>query len=118
MFGGLRLGVSSVGGGTVIMTSLMLLYPTLSALRLVGTDLVQAVPLVIAAAIGHVRVTGVGWSLRLPLLIGGAGGTYLGSRVAGRVPSGLIRRGITIVLAVTAAAMLGPPPALVGALAR
>src|SRR5699024_6043062 len=50
-------------------------------------------------------------------LRGGCLGPYLGSRVAGRVPSGLIRRGITIVLAVTAAAMLGAPPALVGALA-
>jgi len=115
--GGLMVGVTSVGSGTVIMMCIMLLYPTLSALRLVGTDLVQAVPLVIAAAIGHVMVTGVDWSLLLPLLIGGAVGTYLGSRVAGRVPSGLIRRGITIVLAVTAAAMLGAPPALVGALA-
>ena len=115
--GGLMVGITSVGSGTVIMMCIMLLYPTLSALRLVGTDLVQAVPLVIAAAIGHVMVTGVDWSLLLPLLIGGAVGTYLGSRVAGRVPSGLIRRGITIVLAVTAAAMLGAPPALVGALA-
>ena len=115
--GGLMVGITSVGSGTVIMMCIMLLYPTLAALRLVGTDLVQAVPLVIAAAVGHVMVTGVDWALLLPLLVGGAVGTYFGSKFAGRVPNGLIRRGITIVLAVTASAMLGAPPLLIAVIA-
>ena len=115
--GGLMVGITSVGSGTVIMMCIMLLYPTLAALRLVGTDLVQAVPLVIAAAVGHVMVTGVDWALLLPLLVGGAVGTYFGSKFAGRVPNGLIRRGITIVLAVTASAMLGAPPLMIAAIA-
>lgn len=114
VIGGLMVGITSVGSGTVIMMCIMLLYPTLAALRLVGTDLVQAVPLVIAAAIGHVMVTGVDWNLLVPLLIGGAVGTFFGSKFASRVPQGLIRRGITIVLAVTASAMLGASPALIG----
>ena len=50
--GGLLVGITSVGSGSLIMVALLLLYPTLSAVRLVGTDLVQAVPLVLAAAIG------------------------------------------------------------------
>ena len=115
--GGLMVGITSVGSGTVIMMCIMLLYPTLSALRLVGTDLVQAVPLVIAAAVGHVMVTGVDWALLLPLLVGGAVGTYFGSKFASRLPGGLIRRGITIVLAVTASAMLGAPPLMIAAIA-
>lgn len=115
--GGLMVGITSVGSGTVILMCIMLLYPTLSALRLVGTDLVQAVPLVIAAAIGHVLVTGVDWNLLLPLLVGGAIGTFAGSHFAGRIPGGLIRRGITIVLTVTAAAMLGATPVQIGLLA-
>ena len=53
--GGLLVGITSVGSGSLIMVALLLIYPTLSAVRLVGTDLVQAVPLVLAAAIGHVR---------------------------------------------------------------
>ena len=114
VIGGLMVGITSVGSGTVIMMCIMLLYPTLAALRLVGTDLVQAVPLVIAAAIGHVMVTGVDWNLLVPLLIGGSIGTFFGSKFASRVPQGLIRRGITIVLAVTASAMLGASPALIG----
>lgn len=117
VIGGLMVGITSVGSGTVIMMCIMLLYPTLAALRLVGTDLVQAVPLVIAAAIGHVMVTGVDWALLLPLLVGGAVGTFFGSKFAGRVPGGLIRRGITIVLAVTASAMLGAPPLLIAVIA-
>ncbi|MDZ4236502.1 MAG: sulfite exporter TauE/SafE family protein, partial [Dietzia sp.] len=66
---------------------------------------------------GHVMVTGVDWALLVPLLIGGSIGTFFGSRVAGRVPQGLIRRGITIVLAVTASAMLGASPPLIGVIA-
>ena len=50
--GGLLVGITSVGSGSLIMVALLLLYPTLSAVRLVGTDLVQAVPLVLAAAVG------------------------------------------------------------------
>jgi uncharacterized membrane protein YfcA len=45
-FGGLLVGITSVGSGSLIMVALLLLFPTLSALKLVGTDLVQAVPLV------------------------------------------------------------------------
>lgn len=117
VIGGLMVGITSVGSGTVILMCIMLLYPSLAALRLVGTDLVQAVPLVIAAAIGHVMVTGVDWDLLVPLLIGGAVGTFVGSKFAGTVPQGLIRRGITIVLAVTATAMLGASPAVIGLVA-
>ena len=42
--GGLLVGITSVGSGSVIMIALLMLYPGLSAVRLVGTDLVQAVP--------------------------------------------------------------------------
>src|SRR5689334_89841 len=49
--GGLLVGITSVGSGSVIMIALLMLYPGLSAVKLVGTDLVQAVPLVLAAAV-------------------------------------------------------------------
>ena len=117
LVGGLMVGVTSVGSGTLIMMCIMLLYPTLAPLRLVGTDLVQAVPLVIAAAVGHLMVTGVDWSLVWPLLIGGTIGTFIGSRLAPWMPSGIIRRSIAIVLALTGIAMLGAPPVLLAFLA-
>ncbi len=69
--GGLLVGLTSVGSGSIIMVALLLLHPGLAARRLVGTDLVQAVPLVLAAAVGHVIVSGVTWTVLLPLVLGG-----------------------------------------------
>ena len=113
-FGGLMVGITSVGSGSLIMVALLLLYPTLSAVRLVGTDLVQAVPLVLAAAISHWIVDGVEWAVLIPLVVGGSPGTFLGSRMANWVSQSVIRRGIVIVLTLTGLNMLGVDPALVG----
>ena len=113
-FGGLLVGITSVGSGSLIMVALLLLYPTLSAVRLVGTDLVQAVPLVLSAAIGHVIVTGVDWSVLIPLIVGGTPGTFLGARLAHWVSQSVIRRGIVIVLTLTGLKMLGVSPEAVG----
>ena len=72
--GGLLVGITSVGSGSVIMVALLMLYPGLSAVRLVGTDLVQAVPLVLAAAISNIALHGLDWELLIPLVVGlGAG---------------------------------------------
>lgn len=51
--GGLVVGMTSVGSGSLIIIALMALYPGLKASQLVGTDLLQAVPLVASAAFGH-----------------------------------------------------------------
>jgi uncharacterized protein len=112
--GGLLVGVTSVGSGSLIMVALLLLYPTLSAVRLVGTDLVQAVPLVLSAAISHWIVSGVEWSVLIPLVLGGSPGTFLGARLANWVSQSVIRRGIVIVLSLTGLSMLGVPPRIVG----
>jgi len=112
--GGLLVGITSVGSGSLIMVALLLLYPTLSAVRLVGTDLVQAVPLVLSAAISHMIVSGADWSVLIPLIIGGSPGTFLGARIANRVSQSVIRRGIVIVLTLTGLTMLGVPPRIVG----
>ena len=114
MVGGLLVGVTSVGSGSLIMVCLILLYPALSSRRLVGTDLVQAVPLVVAAAVGHVLVQGVDPEVLVPLVLGGTPGTFLGSRLSGVVSSSMTRRGIAIVLLLTGLAMLTVPPTWVG----
>jgi uncharacterized membrane protein YfcA len=113
-FGGLLVGITSVGSGSLIMVSMLLLYPTLAAPRLVGTDLVQAVPLVLAAAVGHVLNEGVLWAVLIPLVLGGTPGTFLGAKLAGWVSQSVIRRGIVIVLTLTGLKMLGVPPQWVG----
>lgn len=112
--GGLLVGITSVGSGSLIMVSLVLLYPMLSAKRLVGTDLVQAIPLVMAASISHVIVSGVDWGVLLPLILGGSPGTYLGAKLSAVVPQSVTRRGIAIVLSLTGLAMLGVDPVWVG----
>jgi uncharacterized protein len=112
--GGLLVGITSVGSGSLIMVALLLIYPTLSAVRLVGTDLVQAVPLVLAAAVGHVVTDGVTWAVLIPLVLGGTPGTFIGARMAAWVSQSVIRRGIVIVLSLTGLKMLGVPPEWVG----
>lgn len=104
--GGLLVGVTSVGSGSVIMIALVILYPGLSALRLVGTDLVQAVPLVLAAAISNIALNGLDWHILVPLVIGSTPGTILGSQIAPRVPQSYIRRGIVVVLTMSGLALL------------
>jgi uncharacterized membrane protein YfcA len=104
--GGLLVGVTSVGSGSIIMVALLMLYPGLSAVKLVGTDLVQAVPLVLAAAIANVAIHGLDWNLLIPLVIGSVPGTILGSRLAPRVPQSYIRRGIVVVLTMSGVALL------------
>ena len=104
--GGLLVGITSVGSGSVIMIALLMLYPGLSAVKLVGTDLVQAVPLVLAAAISNIAIHGIDWSILVPLVLGSLPGTLLGSRIAPRVPQSIIRRGIVIVLTMSGIALL------------
>ncbi|GAA4088752.1 sulfite exporter TauE/SafE family protein [Nocardioides kongjuensis] len=106
MLGGLLVGVTSVGSGSVIMIALLMLYPGLSAVRLVGTDLVQAVPLVLSAALANIAIHGLEWDLVIPLVLGSVPGTLLGSRLAPRVPQSFIRRGIVIVLTMSGVALL------------
>lgn len=104
--GGLLVGITSVGSGSVIMIALLMLYPGLAAVRLVGTDLVQAVPLVLAAAISNIILNGLDWSILIPLVIGSVPGTLIGAKIAPRVPQSVIRRGIVIVLTMSGVALL------------
>ena len=104
--GGLLVGITSVGSGSVIMIALLMLYPGLSAVRLVGTDLVQAVPLVLAAAISNITLHGLDWSILIPLVIGSVPGTVLGSTIAPLVPQSVLRRGIVVVLTMSGVALL------------
>ncbi|MBC2931642.1 sulfite exporter TauE/SafE family protein [Nocardioides sp. zg-1228] len=106
MLGGLLVGITSVGSGSVIMIALLMLYPGLSAVKLVGTDLVQAVPLVLAAAISNIALHGIDWGILIPLVIGSVPGTIIGAHLAPRVPQSFIRRGIVIVLTMSGVALL------------
>ena len=105
--GGLVVGMTSVGSGSLIIIALLALYPALSAASLVGTDLVQAVPLVASAALGHVLFGDFRLDLTASLLIGCLPGVYLGARVSSRAPGGLVRRALALVLLASALKLLG-----------
>jgi uncharacterized protein len=105
--GGLVVGMTSVGSGSLIIIALLALYPMLSAASLVGTDLVQAVPLVTSAAVGHLLFGDFRLELTASLLIGCLPGVYLGARLSSRAPGGLVRRALALVLLASALKLLG-----------
>lgn len=98
LLGGMVVGVTSVGSGSLMMVLLLFLYPKLKASQLVGTDLVQAVPLVGAAALGHLLFGDVQFGLTSSLVIGAIPGVYFGSRLSARAPDHWIRPALMTVL--------------------
>jgi uncharacterized membrane protein YfcA len=96
--GGLLVGMTSVGSGSLIIIGLMLVYPGLKASQLVGTDLVQAVPLVASAALGHILFGDFSLAVSLPIIIGGIPGALIGAHLSARLPGGVIRRALAFVL--------------------
>jgi hypothetical protein len=107
--GGLVVGMTSVGSGSLIIIALLALYPLMSAASLVGTDLVQAVPLVTSAALGHLLFGDFRLELTASLLIGCLPGVYLGARLSSRAPAGLVRRALALVLLASALKLLELP---------
>src|SRR5690606_34732861 len=107
MVGGLIVGMSSVGSGSLIIVALLALYPALKANQLVGTDLVQAVPLVCAAALGHLFFGEFQFAVTTSLVIGSIPGVYLGARISSRAPGGVIRAALAVVLLASALKLLG-----------
>src|SRR5580704_15507926 len=70
LVGGLIVGMTSVGSGSLMIVLLLFLYPMLSAGQLVGTDLTQAVPLTLAAALGALAFGHVEFGVTTSIVIG------------------------------------------------
>ena len=104
--GGIVVGFTSVGSGSLIIIALMMLYPTLTANELVGTDLVQAVPLVASAALGHLLFGDFHLDLTTSLLLGCIPGVWVGAHLSSRAPGGLVRRALAFVLLASALKLL------------
>jgi uncharacterized protein len=105
--GGLVVGITSVGSGSLMIILLLMLYPQLKLSELVGTDLVQAVPLVTSAAIGHLLFGNFQLALTGSILIGSIPGVFLGARFSSRAPDHVIRPALIVVLGVSALKLLG-----------
>lgn len=111
--GGLIVGMTSVGSGSLIIVLLLLLYPSLAAGQLVGTDLVQAVPLVGAAALGHLLFGDVEFGLAGSLMLGAIPGVLIGARISSRAPDHIIRPILVVVLLASGAKLLDAPNELI-----
>jgi uncharacterized membrane protein YfcA len=113
--GGVVVGMTSVGSGSLIIVILLALYPMLRPNDLVGTDLVQAIPLVAAAALGHAIFGDLKLDLAAAVLIGSVPGVLIGARLSSRAPAGVVRAALVIVLIASALKLFEVPTAAVGA---
>ncbi|MFI5910153.1 sulfite exporter TauE/SafE family protein [Dactylosporangium sp. NPDC051541] len=111
--GGLVVGMTSVGSGSLIIVILLALYPALAPRDLVGTDLVQAIPLVVAAALGHALFGDLKLDLAAAVLVGSVPGVLLGARLSARAPAGVVRAALVIVLIASALKLFAVPTNLV-----
>jgi uncharacterized membrane protein YfcA len=115
VIGGLAVGMTSVGAGSLVIALLLLAYPRLSPKQLVGTDIVQAIPLVASAALGHLLFGEVRLSVTASLLIGAIPAVYVGARLSAQASPRVIRPVISGVLMGSALALLHvPTPGIIG----
>lgn len=96
---GVLVTVSSVGAGALGAAALFFLYPRLTTVKIVGTDIVHAVPLTAVAGLGHASLGTVDFSLLGSLLLGSLPGIWLGSHVAGNIPERILRPVLAVMLA-------------------
>jgi len=105
--GGLVVGLTSVGSGSLMIILLLMLYPKLRLSELVGTDLVQAIPLVASAALGHALFGDFQLALTASILIGSVPGVFIGAQLSSRAPDALIRPALILVLLGSSLKLLG-----------
>ncbi|MET8152074.1 sulfite exporter TauE/SafE family protein [Actinoplanes sp. NPDC049668] len=113
--GGVIVGMTSVGSGSLIIVALLALYPKLRANDLVGTDLIQAIPLVVSAALGHALFGDLKLDIAAAVLLGSIPGVLIGARISSRAPGGIVRAALVIVLLASALKLLDVPTPAVGA---
>jgi hypothetical protein len=106
VFGGFMVGMTSVGSGSLVIVLLMLLYPRLSTNVQVGTNLVQAVPLVAMAALGQALFGHIDFQVAGSLIIGSVPGTFIGARVSSRAPDAIVRPVLVALLVASGLALL------------
>jgi uncharacterized membrane protein YfcA len=105
--GGLVVGVTSVGSGSLMIVLLLMLYPRIRMSELVGTDLVQAIPLVSSAALGHLLFGDFQLGLSASILIGSIPGVFAGALFSTRAPDHVIRPALMVVLLGSSLKLLG-----------
>jgi uncharacterized protein len=98
VIGGVIVGITSVGSGSLMIILLLFLYPSIGANQLVGTDLTQAVPLTTAAAIGALLFGHVQFGVTGSLILGSVPAVLVGSLLSSSVPDRYVRPAIAFVI--------------------
>jgi uncharacterized protein len=98
MIGGIIVGITSVGSGSLMIVLLLFLYPMLGAGQLVGTDLTQAVPLTLAAALGALAFGHVNFAVTTSIIIGSVPAVVVGSSISSLAPDRIVRPVIAFVI--------------------
>lgn len=88
---GVLVTLSSVGAGALGTVALLFLYPRMTTLRIVGTDLAHAIPLTAVAGIGHLSLGNVDVVLLGSLLVGSLPGIWIGSHLSAKIPERFLR---------------------------
>src|ERR1700728_4381549 len=114
MIGGVIVGLTSVGSGSLMIILLLFTYPLLSAGQLVGTDLTQAVPLTAAAALGALTFGHVEFGVTASIVIGSVPAVLIGSLLSSRAPDRYIRTAITFVIFASGLKYVGVPTTALG----
>jgi len=104
---GVLVSISSVGAGALGVAALFFLYPHLPAVRIVGSDVVHAVPLTLVAGMGHWWLGSVDWSLLGALLLGSLPGIWVGSHISAKVPDKILRPILASMLVLIGAKLIG-----------
>ncbi len=102
---GVLVTISSVGAGVLGTVALLFLYPRMPAVKVVGTDIVHAVPLTAVAGMGHMALGTVDLVLLAGLLLGSLPGIYIGSHLSAKVPEKVLRPLLATMLLVIGARM-------------
>jgi len=111
---GFIVGITATGSGTLIIVALIVLYPRLRGSQTVGTDLTQAIPMVGAAALGHVLFGDFKLALTLSIVVGAVPGVLAGSLVSSRASTGPLRAALCVVLVASGLKLVNVPTLAIG----
>jgi hypothetical protein len=104
---GLLVTLTSIGAGALGAVMLVYLFPfRMTPSRLVGTDIVHAIPLTIVAGTGHLLMGNVDLKLLGTLLVGSVPGIVVGSLLGSKLPEQALRGAIAALLVVAGIKLL------------
>jgi uncharacterized protein len=88
---GFLVSITSVGSGSLIVACLVVLYPSSSMRRIVGSDILHALILVGISALGHLGIGSINVPLLAALLVGSIPGVWIGSKTSAVVPGRILQ---------------------------